>query len=113
MIWNTSSAIATLQSPTRTAAAQVWSAIQARQKNGTVRIQFDVKVVAANSTVIDAALTGDRQRANTADLRLAMAAPMAQVPENGATITVNGIFADYKPNPFMFLITGAQVVPAK
>jgi tetratricopeptide (TPR) repeat protein len=95
------------------AAAQVWNAIQARQKNGTVRIQFDVKVVAANSTVIDAALTGDRQRTNTADLRLAMATPMAQVPATGVTITVNGIFADYKPSPFMFLMTGAQIVPAK
>ena len=38
------------------AAAQVWSAIQTRQKNGTVRIQFDVKVVAANATVIDVGL---------------------------------------------------------
>lgn len=95
------------------AAAQVWSAIQSRQKNSTVRIQFDVKVVAANATVIDAALTGDRQRTNIADLQLAMAAPMAQVPTTGAIITVNGIFADYKPNPFMFLMTGAQVVPTK
>jgi len=95
------------------AAAQVWSAIQSRQKNGTVRIQFEVKVVAANATVIDAALTDARQRASTADLRLAMAAPLAQPPATGAMITVNGIFADYKPSPFMFLMTGAEIVPAK
>jgi tetratricopeptide (TPR) repeat protein len=95
------------------AAAQVWGSILSRQKNGTVRIQLEVKVVAANDTVIDAALTRDRQRANTADVRLAMAAPMAQVPATGATITVNGIFADYKPSPFMFLMTGARIAPAK
>lgn len=95
------------------AAGQVWAMIQSMQKGGSVKIQIPVKVVAASAASIDASIVTDAQRPNTADVRLTMASPLAQPPAAGATIAVRGVFTDYAPSPFLFLMKDGEVVGAK
>ena len=63
------------------AAERVWQVIQAKQKNGAVKLEFKgVKVISSTKTTILAAMTDENQQSNTADIEILMETPMASPP---------------------------------
>jgi tetratricopeptide (TPR) repeat protein len=95
------------------AAAKVWSAIQALQKNGTARLKIPMKIVAATNDTIQAAIAEDKQKDNKADLLVVLKAPLASPPPAGVTGEVIGVIVDYLPNPFLFVIRDGELAGAK
>jgi tetratricopeptide (TPR) repeat protein len=63
------------------AAAKVWQALQAKQKNGAAMVKLPVKVISATPDAIEAAITDDNQQASKADLHVIMEKPMSQPPK--------------------------------
>jgi tetratricopeptide (TPR) repeat protein len=96
-------------SANKAAADKVWKAITDKQQGGSTRLKIPVKVIAATPDVIDAAITDEAQASNIADLHIAMARPLAPLPAVGATIAVVGTLSDYRPQPFRFLMTRAEL----
>jgi hypothetical protein len=70
-----------------------------------------VKVISATPDVIEAAITDEAQAGNVADLHIAMARPLAPLPAVGAKIAIVGTLADYRPQPFLFTMTRAELAP--
>jgi len=96
-------------SANKAAADKVWKAITDKQQGGSTRLKIPVKVIAATPDVIDAAITDEAQASNIADLHIAMARPLAPLPAVGATIAIVGTLSDYRPQPFRFLMTRAEL----
>jgi tetratricopeptide (TPR) repeat protein len=86
------------------AAERVWQTIQAKQKNGEVKLSMSVKVISATKTIIEAAITDDNQKSNKADLEISTEAPMASPPAPGSQINIIGVLIEYKLKPFMFIM---------
>jgi hypothetical protein len=87
----------------KAAAEKVWAFIQAKEKNGEVKMRMNgVKVIAATSDTMDAALTEDNQAANKADLHVVFEKPVLKPPAPGAMTDIIGVIQDYTPDPFMF-----------
>lgn len=85
------------------AAEKIWAFIQAKQKNGEVKMRLNgVKVIAATKDTMDAALTDENQQANKADLHVVMEKPMLSPPAPGSMIDVIGVITRYKSEPFLF-----------
>jgi tetratricopeptide (TPR) repeat protein len=95
----------------KVAAEKTWTAIAARQRGGGARLKIPVKVISATPDVIEAAITEEAQAGNVADLRIAMARPLAPLPAVGATIAIVGTLSDYQPQPFLFIMTQAELAP--
>jgi tetratricopeptide (TPR) repeat protein len=95
----------------KAAADKVWQAIVDKQQDGGRRLKIPVKVISATPDIIEAAITDESQAANVADLRIAMARPLAPLPAVGATIAVVGTLSDYRPVPFQFIMTRAELAP--
>jgi tetratricopeptide (TPR) repeat protein len=91
------------------AADKVWNAIQALQKNGAVKLKISVKLIRADATTLDVAITDDNQKSNTADMRVMLAKPLAALPAAGAMVDVTGVITGYTPKPFVFQITNGEV----
>ena len=95
------------------AADKVWAFVQAKQKNGEVKMRMvGVKVISATKESMDAALTDDNQQANKADLRVTMEKPMLRPPVPGTMIDIVGVLTSYTPNPFLFLMEKGEL-PAR
>jgi tetratricopeptide (TPR) repeat protein len=95
------------------AAAKVWNAIQALQKNGTARLKIPAKVVTSTKDTIQAAITKENQKDNKADLLVVLKAPLANPPPPGTTTQVIGVIVDYQANPFLFVMRDGEVPGAK
>ena len=93
----------------RTAADRVWAVIVEKQKGGGARLKIPVKVVSATPDRISAAITDENQATNTADLEAVMSRPLTPLPAVGAMISLVGTLADYRPRPFLFRMTGAEL----
>jgi len=95
----------------RAAAEKTWKAIVDKQQGGGTRIKIPVEVITATPDVIEAAITDEAQAGNVADLHIAMARPLAPLPALGSKIAIVGTLSDYRPQPFMFMMTGAELAP--
>ncbi len=97
-------------SPANKAAAEkVWKVITDKQQGGGTRLKLPVKVISATPDIIEAAITDEAQAANVADLHIAMARPLAPLPAVGDKIAVIGTLSDYRPQPFRFMMTQAEL----
>jgi tetratricopeptide (TPR) repeat protein len=98
----------------KTAAEQLWSQIQAKEKNGEAKLKIPVKVIAVpDASSLEVALSEDNQTANKTDMKVAMEKPMTKPPAPGATIDVIGVISEYTPDPFMFTMTKGELPVAK
>ncbi len=95
----------------KAAAEKVWKAILDKQHGGGMRLKIPVKVITATPDVIEAAITDEAQAANVADLHITMSRPLAPLPAVGAKIAIVGKLSDYRPQPFRFLMTQAELAP--
>ena len=87
----------------KNAADRGWHAIQAR------RIKIPIKVIAATTTEIEAALTDDYIRLNKADFHIVLTRPLDKPPAPGALINVIGTLSDYTIAPFQFIIINGEI----
>src|SRR5580693_2796016 len=92
-----------------TAPEKVWKVIADKQQGGGTRLKIPVKVIRATPDIIEAAITDESQAANIADLHIAMARPLAPLPAVGANIAIIGTLSDYRPQPFQFMMTQAEL----
>ena len=98
----------------KTAAEQVWTSIQAKEKNGEAKLKIPVKVIAVpDPSTLEVALSEDNQTANKADMRVAMEKPMTKPPAVGATTDIIGVISEYTPDPFMFTMTKGDLPVTK
>src|SRR5260370_23596104 len=93
----------------KTAADKVWKVIADKQQGGGTRLKIPVKVIRATPDIIEAAITDQSQAANTVDLHITMARPLAPLPAVGAKIAIIGTLSDYRPQPFQFMMTQAEL----
>src|SRR5262245_15964444 len=93
----------------KAAADKVWQAIVDKQQGGSTRLKIPVKVISATPDVIEAAITDEAQASNTADLHVMMARPLAPLPAVGSRISIVGRLSEYRPQPFQFKMTGAEL----
>ena len=95
------------------AAETIWKYIQDKQKGGEAKLKLvGVKVIAATTETVDAALTEDNQKENKADLHVVLEKPVTKPPEPGSTTDVTGIITSYTPEPFMFTMEKAELPAA-
>jgi hypothetical protein len=99
-------------SANKAAADRVWKTIQEKQKNGAARLKIPVKIVSVDRNTIEAAITEENGKANTADLHIVLSAPLQNPPKPGASIDVIGVLTDYTPNPFRFTMQQAELAAA-
>jgi tetratricopeptide (TPR) repeat protein len=97
----------------KVAADKVWTTIQARQQNGTVKLKLPATVIKAEAASLDVAITDENIQHNTTDMRVILVKPLVAPPAAGATIYVIGMLADYTPKPFLFLMKDAEIAPAQ
>lgn len=90
------------------AAEKVWKAIVEKQQGGA-RLKLPVKVIKATSERIEAALSEENQVRNVVDLEITLARPLRPLPAVGATISIIGSLSDYRPKPFLFFLTNAEL----
>jgi tetratricopeptide (TPR) repeat protein len=95
-------------SDNKAAAEKIWKAIVDKQRGGA-RLKLLVKVVAATPDRIEAALSEENQTKNRADLDIAMAYPLRPLPPVDSTISIIGTLSEYRPQPFMFFLTKAEL----
>lgn len=96
------------------AAEKVWAFIQAKEKNGVAKLRMNgVKVIAATSETMDAALTEDNQAANKADLHVVFEKPVTKPPAPGAMTDIIGVITQYTPDPFMFTMEKGEFPAVK
>jgi len=90
------------------AADKVWRAIADKQKDGA-RLKIPVKVISARPDRIEAAISDANQSSNTVDLSIALARPLSPLPGVGAMISIIGTLSDYRVQPFLFMMTKAEL----
>jgi tetratricopeptide (TPR) repeat protein len=96
----------------RAAAEKLWKAIVDKQnQGGGTRLKIPVKVIAATPDAIEAAITDEAQAGNVADLHVVMARPLAPLPAVGSKIAIVGTLSEYRPQPFLFTMTQAELAP--
>jgi tetratricopeptide (TPR) repeat protein len=96
------------------AAEKVWAAIQAKEKNGDVKMRLTgVKVIAAAQDTMDLAVSEDNVAASKVDMHVVMEKPMTKPPAVGSTIDIIGVISEYVPDPFMFTMTKGELPAAK
>jgi len=93
----------------RAAADKVWATIQAKQKNGQVRLKLQMTVLALSADGFDAAISEEAVQARKPDVHVTLAGGAA--PAVGAQVAVTGVFTGYKPQPFLFAFGKATVGP--
>ena len=70
-----------------------------------------MKVISATPDSLEAAITEEAQAGNVADLHVVMARPLAPLPAVGSKIAIVGTLSDYRPQPFLFTMTRAELAP--
>ena len=93
----------------KAAADKVWKVITDKQQGGGTRLKIPVKVIKATPDIIEAAITDQAQAADSVDLHITMARPLAPLPAVGAKIAIIGTLSDYRPQPFQFVMTQAEL----
>jgi tetratricopeptide (TPR) repeat protein len=91
------------------AADKVWKAISEKQRGGEARLKIAVKVISATPERIEAAITDANQSTGTADLEILLAHPLSPLPSPGMTISIIGVLSDYRPQPFLFRMSQAEL----
>lgn len=94
----------------KAAADRVWKAIGDKQQNGA-RLKIPVKVITATPDRIEAAITDAAQNGGVIELEIAMARPLSPLPAVGSRIAILGVLSDYRPQPFLFRLTRAELAP--
>jgi hypothetical protein len=89
------------------AAERVWRALQ--ERGAGARFKLRVKVIAASTTTIEAAITDDNKKSDKADLHIVLAKPSEPPPAAGTLVTVTGRFSDYTPAPFVFTMLQGEL----
>ncbi|SKA12992.1 Kazal-type serine protease inhibitor domain-containing protein [Enhydrobacter aerosaccus] len=92
----------------RAAAEKMWKAIVEKQHDGA-RLKLPVKVIKASSERLEVALAEGNQSRDVVDLEIQMAYPLRPLPAPGTTIFIIGTLSDYKPMPFRFFLTKAEL----
>lgn len=90
------------------AAEKVWKAVLEKQQGGA-RLKLPVKVIKATSERIEAALSEENQARNVVDLEITLEHPLRPLPAVGSTISIIGALSDYRPKPFRFFLTKAEL----
>jgi hypothetical protein len=99
-------------SPANKAAAEkVWKAISDRQRGGEARLKVSLKVLKSTPEKIEGAITDDNQAKSVVDLEIRFARPLSPMPVAGTQIAIIGTLSDYRPKPFMFVMTNAELAP--
>jgi hypothetical protein len=91
----------------REAAERVWRALQ--ERGAGARFKLRVKVIAASTTTIEAAITDDNKKSDKADMHIVLAKPSEPPPAAGTLVTVTGRFSDYTPAPFAFTMIQGEL----
>jgi hypothetical protein len=91
------------------AAAKVWAAIQAKEKNGEAKLKIPVKVIASTADSLDVAITDENQQANKPDLHVILEKPVAKPPAPGSMTDVIGVITNYTPDPFVFTMKKGEL----
>jgi hypothetical protein len=93
------------------AADKVWTAIQAKQQDGTVPFKFPVTVISAAANAFDAAITDANVAARTADIHVVMAQLLVpqSAPAPGTKVNVVGVISSYSARPFLFTMTHGRL----
>jgi tetratricopeptide (TPR) repeat protein len=95
------------------AAETIWKYIQDKQKGGEAKLKLvGVKVIAATTDAVDAALTEENQKDNKADLHVVLEKPVTKPPAVGSTTDVTGVITSYTPEPFLFTMEKAELPAA-
>lgn len=92
------------------AAEAVWKAIGERQQGGQ-RLKMPLKVVSATPERIEGAITDEAQAGNVVELEVTMTRPLSPLPAVGSNIFMFGTLSDYRPQPFLFRLTRAELAP--
>jgi hypothetical protein len=92
------------------AAEAVWKAIGDRQQGGQ-RLKLPLKVVSATPERIEGAITDEAQAGNVVELDVTMMRPLSPLPAVGSKIFMFGTLSDYRPQPFLFRLTRAELAP--
>ena len=72
---------------------------------------YPVLVLNSNPKYLYAAFT-DSKQVREPDLRITLKDPTAKRPAPGETVTISGFISNYSETPFMFILSGAEIVPA-
>ena len=80
-----------------------------RPSGGGTRLKIPVKVISATPDRLEAALTDGNQASNTVDLNITLARPLTPLPAAGVQISIIGTISDYRPRPFVFIMTKAEL----
>jgi tetratricopeptide (TPR) repeat protein len=97
-------------SPANKAAAdKVWQSIQEMEKNGAAMLKIPVKVVSATEDSLEVAVSEDNQQASKADMHVVLEKPVLHPPAAGSMTQVVGVITDYKPDPFMFVMSQGEL----
>jgi hypothetical protein len=87
-------------------AQKVWDVLKGR------RVQVPGAVVQASADSVQLAVTEDNKASNKADFTINMKTPLKTVPTVGATVTFEGTFDSYTPQPPMITLSDGEP-PAK
>ena len=94
------------------AADKVWQSIQDMEKNGAARLEIAVKVISANEDSLEVAVSDDNQQVSKADMHVVLEKPILHPPAVGSMMKVVGVITDYKPEPFMFVMSQGELPAA-
>lgn len=92
----------------KAAAEKTWNAIVERQRGGA-RLKLPVKVIRATSERIEAALSERNQSNGVVDIDIDLAHSLRPLPAPGSMISIIGTLSDYRPRPFLFFLTKAEL----
>ncbi len=81
----------------------------ARSSAAGARLKLPVKVISAAPERIEAALAEANQASNTADIEISLVHELRPLPAVGSTISIIGVLSDYRPTPFLFFLTKAEL----
>jgi hypothetical protein len=98
----------------RGSAEKVWQQIQKMQRTATGPSRltlYPVLVLNSNPKYLYAAFT-DSKQVREPDLRITLKDPTAKRPAPGEAVTISGFISNYSKTPFMFILSGAEIVPA-
>lgn len=95
----------------KAAADKVWKAISDKQRGGEARLKIPLKVLKATPERIEGAITDDNQAKGITDLEVKFTRPLSPMAVEGTMISVIGTLSDYRPKPFAFVMTGAELAP--
>jgi tetratricopeptide (TPR) repeat protein len=93
------------------AADKVWSAIKAKEQNGTVPFQISVMVISATDNSFDAAITDANIAAMNPDIHVDLARLLVPqpAPKPRTKVNVVGVITSYGTKPFLFTMTHGRL----